>query len=235
MRWKGPYTVLEKKSEVNYKLRTPKGKEYVTHVDRMKKCNSEKQSRTTNLAGQAAAVTKANDAATTSTTSATESDALVTATNSQPGPAATAAEGRVNEIVTDPKTSVAKSLTGASATDQNTEQEPSRVDKHVTSEVPTRAATEATEKATNSTTTVTNANEKIATPKVQIQETSRASQAINQEDRTVTTTGVKAKVTASTTAVTNAGTKVEAPRRILTRKIFFPRKYKDFVVDTRKN
>jgi hypothetical protein len=62
MRWKGPYTVLEKKSEVNFKLRTPKGKEYVTHVDRMKKCNSEKQSRTTNLAGQAAAVTKANEA-----------------------------------------------------------------------------------------------------------------------------------------------------------------------------
>jgi hypothetical protein len=71
MRWKGPYTVLEKKSEVNYKLRTPKGKEYVTHVDRMKKCNSEKHL----------------DSAET---------------------AATAAEGRVNEIVTDPKTSVAK-------------------------------------------------------------------------------------------------------------------------------
>ena len=35
MRWDGPYTVLEKKSDVNYKLEV-EGKEYVTHVDRMK-------------------------------------------------------------------------------------------------------------------------------------------------------------------------------------------------------
>ena len=35
MRWSGPYPVLEKKSEVNYKLEV-EGKEYVTHVDRMK-------------------------------------------------------------------------------------------------------------------------------------------------------------------------------------------------------
>jgi ribosomal protein L21E len=111
-RWKGPYTVLEQKSDENYKLLTPKGKEYVTHVDRMKKCNSEKQSRTTNLAGETAVVTKANEIATTSTTSAARSDALVTATNSQPNPAdLMATEKRVDKTVTDATTTVTEAQT----------------------------------------------------------------------------------------------------------------------------
>ncbi|EFX81257.1 hypothetical protein DAPPUDRAFT_102662 [Daphnia pulex] len=54
-------------------------------------------------------------------------------------------------------------------------------------------------------------------------------------DSTATATGTQAGVTASKTAVTNAGAKVTAPRRILTREVIFPRKYKDFVVQTRRN
>jgi len=98
-------------------------------------------------------------------------------------------------------------------------------------------AISATAKATDLTKAVTNAGAQIAaSERLQTQATSKAPKKINQEDRTVTTTKVKAKVTASPTAVTNAITiKVEPPRRILTRKVTFPRKYKDFVVHTRKN
>ena len=43
MRWDGPYKVIEKKSDVTYKLlELATNKEYVTHVDRMKKFSQEK-------------------------------------------------------------------------------------------------------------------------------------------------------------------------------------------------
>ncbi|EFX78918.1 hypothetical protein DAPPUDRAFT_320059 [Daphnia pulex] len=179
---------------------------------------------------QTAAVTKAHDAATTSTTSAAESDALVTATNSQPDPAGlTATEKRVNETVTDATTTVTEARTQVSATNIPT------IDI-TRKKVQQTAATSAAAKATDLNNAVTNANAKIAAPeRLQTQETSRAPLEINQEDRTVTTTKAKAKVTASTTAVTNAITKVETPRRVLTRKVTFPRKYKDFVVHTGNN
>jgi hypothetical protein len=54
-------------------------------------------------------------------------------------------------------------------------------------------------------------------------------------DSAATATGTQARVTASKTAATNAGAKVTAPKRILTREVIFPRKYKDFVVQTRRN
>jgi hypothetical protein len=73
---------------------------------------NEKQSRTTNLAGETAVVTKANEIATTSTTSAARSDALVTATNSQPNPAdLMATEKRVDKTVTDATTTVTEAQT----------------------------------------------------------------------------------------------------------------------------
>jgi hypothetical protein len=46
---------------VNYKLLTPKGKEYVTHVDRMKKCNSEKQTDNIKEAASEATGTRMNE------------------------------------------------------------------------------------------------------------------------------------------------------------------------------
>ena len=39
-RWGGPHTIVQKLSDVNYKLKTDKGKDYVTHVDRLKRSYS---------------------------------------------------------------------------------------------------------------------------------------------------------------------------------------------------
>ena len=44
MRWEGPYVVVEKKNEVNYKIRSEDGKRsFVTHIDRLKKFQGRKE------------------------------------------------------------------------------------------------------------------------------------------------------------------------------------------------
>ena len=216
MRWEGPYTVLEKKSNVNYKLLTPKGKEYVTHVDRMKKCKSEKHQEPRLLADATAAVAKAKDHVTASTNAVGGPNALATTTNNhQPEQAdSSVTEKRVHATVTDPNTAVTESKTHASAA-------------NIKANVDTRKSTvtEATAKAAVSTTAVANAGAKVMASK----------EILNQTVSTPAATEGSAKDTDSNTAVSKARPEVAAPKRILTRKVTFPRKYKDFVVHTKKN
>jgi hypothetical protein len=243
MRWKGPYTILEKKSEVNYKLLTPKGKEYVTHVDRMKKCNSEKQTDNIEKAASEATGTRVSETLTadknlTVVESRTRAPVdnnpnnRIQTNENQNQKAATAAATGAEEMTVASTKATAKSNARVTATKNPPPVKENAAQKSKGDS--TAAATRAKEMTLASSNAKEKSDARVAATKNPQPIIGNEAQE-SKGDSAATATVTQARVTASKTAVTNAGTKVAAPRRILTREVIFPRKYKDFVVQTRRN